>query len=202
MSEVKPPPRPPRATRASCAASQPTLLGDIETGDEGAFLSGIREQTRVLSTGAVAPRSNAHWHEPGISKSRSCSRCARRCRNTRVLYVSGESLGRSSSAWPSALSSPSCLPLRDRLIGSDHQRTRSHGARHSHRRLDPDSLKRDLTAAPGGTERRSRNAMSLVRVPLKQSNDHFHRRSREQGGHLAGPKILEHRWGCVLYFEG
>ena len=55
MSEFKP--AAPSAARGTTSfvrgTSRPTLLGDIETGDEARFLSGIGELDRVLGGGAV-----------------------------------------------------------------------------------------------------------------------------------------------------
>ena len=71
--------------------SRPTLLKDIDTGDESRFHSGIGELDRVLGGGAVHGSFVLVGGEPGIGKSTLLLQmCQEMCKNARVLYVSGE----------------------------------------------------------------------------------------------------------------
>ena len=72
-------------------ASRPTLLRDIESGDETRFYSGIGELDRVLGGGAVHGSFVLVGGEPGIGKSTLLLQmCQEMCKSARVLYVSGE----------------------------------------------------------------------------------------------------------------
>ena len=72
-------------------ASRPTLLRDIESGDETRFRSGIGELDRVLGGGAVHGSFVLVGGEPGIGKSTLLLQmCQEMCKSARVLYVSGE----------------------------------------------------------------------------------------------------------------
>ena len=71
--------------------SRPTLLKDIDTGDESRFHSGIGELDRVLGGGAVHGSFVLVGGEPGIGKSTLMLQiCGSLCRFANVLYVSGE----------------------------------------------------------------------------------------------------------------
>ena len=71
--------------------SRPTLLKDIDTGDESRFHSGIGELDRVLGGGAVHGSFVLVGGEPGIGKSTIFAAALRRGQQTKnVLYVTGE----------------------------------------------------------------------------------------------------------------
>ena len=71
--------------------SRPTLLKDIDSGDESRFHSGIGELDRVLGGGAVHGSFVLVGGEPGIGKSTLLLQmCQEMCKSARVLYVSGE----------------------------------------------------------------------------------------------------------------
>ena len=117
MSEFKP--AAPSAARGTTSfvrgTSRPTLLGDIETGDEARFLSGIGELDRVLGGGAVHGSFVLVGGEPGIGKSTLLLQmCQEMCRNARVLYVSGEESLRQIKLRAARLhiSPPSCISSR------------------------------------------------------------------------------------------
>ena len=93
MGEYKVQPEP--ATRGAASfprgTSRPTLLRDIEAGDETRFYSGIGELDRVLGGGAVHGSFVLVGGEPGIGKSTLLLQmCQEMCKSARVLYVSGE----------------------------------------------------------------------------------------------------------------
>ena len=96
--------------------SRPTLLKDIDTGDESRFRSGIGELDRVLGGGAVrgsfvlVERCSRASANP-----RCCCRCVRKCaRMPDVLYVSGEESAQAAQA--SCGSASACSPSPELYI--------------------------------------------------------------------------------------
>ena len=176
--------------------SRPTLLKDIDTGDESRFHSGIGELDRVLGGGAVHGSFVLVGGEPGIGKSTLLLQmCQEMCKNARVLYVSGEESLKQIKIRAARLhiSSPELYILAETEL------------------LEPDILivdsiqtvyKRDLTAAPGGTTQIKECAMSLMQYAKNRNVTIFIVGHVNKEGTLAGPKILEHMVDCVLYFEG
>ena len=207
MSEFKP--AAPSTARGTTSfvrgASRPTLLGDIETGDEARFLSGIGELDRVLGGGAVHGSFVLVGGEPGIGKSTLLLQmCQEMCRNARVLYVSGEESLRQIKLRAARLhiSSPELYILSETDMDQIINETEL---------MAPDILivdsiqtvyKRDLTAAPGGTTQIKECAMSLMQYAKNKNVTIFIVGHVNKEGTLAGPKILEHMVDVVLFFEG
>lgn len=185
--------------------SRPTLLKDIDTGDESRFHSGIGELDRVLGGGAVHGSFVLVGGEPGIGKSTLLLQmCQEMCKNARVLYVSGEESLKQIKIRAARLhiSSPELYILAETDMEQIINETEL---------LEPDILivdsiqtvyKRDLTAAPGGTTQIKECAMSLMQYAKNRNVTIFVVGHVNKEGTLAGPKILEHMVDCVLYFEG
>ena len=171
--------------------SRPTLLKDIDTGDESRFHSGIGELDRVLGGGAVHGSFVLVGGEPGIGKS------------TLLLHMCEESLKQIKiRAARLHISSPELYILAETDMEQIINETEL---------LEPDILivdsiqtvyKRDLTAAPGGTTQIKECAMSLMQYAKNRNVTIFIVGHVNKEGTLAGPKILEHMVDCVLYFEG
>ena len=175
--------------------SRPTLLKDIDTGDESRFHSGIGELDRVLGGGAVHGSFVLVGGEPGIGKSTLLLQmCQEMCKNARVLYVSGEESLKQIKIRAARLhiSSPELYILAEtdmeQIINEPEL-------------LEPDILivdsiqtvyKRDLTAAPGGTTQIKECAMSLMQYAKNRNVTIFIVGHVNKEGTLAGPKILEH----------
>ena len=185
--------------------SRPTLLKDIDTGDESRFHSGIGELDRVLGGGAVHGSFVLVGGEPGIGKSTLLLQmCQEMCKNARVLYVSGEESLKQIKIRAARLhiSSPELYILAETDMEQIINETEL---------LEPDILivdsiqtvyQRDLTAAPGGTTQIKECAMSLMQYAKNRNVTIFIVGHVNKEGTLAGPKILEHMVDCVLYFEG
>ena len=185
--------------------SRPTLLKDIDTGDESRFHSGIGELDRVLGGGAVHGSFVLVGGEPGIGKSTLLLQmCQEMCKNARVLYVSGEESLKQIKIRAARLhiSSPELYILAETDMEQIINETEL---------LEPDILivdsiqtvyKRDLTAAPGGTTQIKECAMSLMQYAKNRNVTIFIVGHVNKEGTLAGPKIPEHMVDCVLYFEG
>ena len=146
-------------------ASRPTLLRDIESGDETRFYSGIGELDRVLGGGAVHGSFVLVGGEPGIGKSTLLLQmCQEMCKSARVLYVSGEESLRQIKLRAARLkiSSPDLYILAE----TDMEQIISETELLAPDILIVDSIqtvyKRDLTAAPGGTTQIKECAMSLM----------------------------------------
>ena len=185
--------------------SRPTLLKDIDTGDESRFHSGIGELDRVLGGGAVHGSFVLGGGEPGIGKSTLLLQmCQEMCKNARVLYVSGEESLKQIKIRAARLhiSSPELYILAETDMEQIINETEL---------LEPDILivdsiqtvyKRDLPAAPGGTTQIKECAMSLMQYAKNRNVTIFIVGHVNKEGTLAGPKILEHMVDCVLYFQG
>ena len=207
MSEFKP--AAPSVSRGTTGfvrgTARPTLLKDIETGNEERFLSGIGELDRVLGGGAVHGSFVLVGGEPGIGKSTLLLQmCQEMCKNARVLYVSGEESLRQIKLRAARLhiSSPELYILSETDMDQIINETEL---------MAPDILivdsiqtvyKRDLSAAPGGTTQIKECAMSLMQYAKNKNVTIFIVGHVNKEGTLAGPKILEHMVDCVLYFEG
>ena len=180
--------------------SRPTLLKDIDTGDESRFHSGIGELDRVLGGGAVHGSFVLVGGEPGIGKSTLLLQmCQEMCKNARVLYVSGEESLKQIKIRAARLhiSSPELYILAETDMEQIINETEL---------LEPDILivdsiqtvyKRDLTAAPGGTTQIKECAMSLMQYAKNRNVTIFIVGHVNKEGTLAGPMV-----DCVLYFEG
>ena len=201
MSEYKV--KPESAARGTSdfqrGTSRPTLLREIELGDESRFHSGMGELDRVLGGGAVHGSFVLVGGEPGIGKSTLLL-----CKAARVLYVSGEESLRQIKLRAARLqiSSPDLYILAETDMEQILAETEL---------LAPDILivdsiqtvyKHDLTAAPGGATQIKECAMSLMQYAKNRNVTIFIVGHVNKEGTLAGPKILEHMVDCVLYFEG
>ena len=185
--------------------SRPTLLKDIDTGDESRFHSGIGELDRVLGGGAVHGSFVLVGGEPGIGKSTLLLQmCQEMCKNARVLYVSGEESLKQIKIRAARLhiSSPELYILAETDMEQIINETEL---------LEPDILivdsiqtvyKRDLTAAPGGTTQIKECAMSLMQYAKNRNVTIFIVGHVTKEGNVAGPRMLEHMVDTVLYFEG
>lgn len=185
--------------------ARPTLLADIESGEESRFHSGIGELDRVLGGGAVHGSFVLVGGEPGIGKSTLLLQmCQEMCKTAKVLYVSGEESLRQIKMRATRLhiSSPNLFVLAETDMGQIIQETDL---------LQPDILivdsiqtvyKRDLTAAPGGATQIKECGMTLMQYAKGKAVTIFIVGHVTKEGTLAGPKMLEHMVDCVLYFEG
>ena len=207
MSEFKP--AAPSAARGTTSfvrgASRPTLLGDIETGDEARFLSGIGELDRVLGGGAVHGSFVLVGGEPGIGKSTLLLQmCQEMCRNARVLYVSGEESLRQIKLRAARLhiSSPELYILSETDMDQIINETEL---------MAPDILivdsiqtlyHADNTSSPGSVSQVKECTMLLMQLAKSTGITVFVVGHVNKEGAIAGPKVLEHMVDCVLYFEG
>ena len=203
MSEFKP--AAPSVSRGTTGfvrgTARPTLLKDIETGNEERFLSGIGELDRVLGGGAVHGSFVLVGGEPGIGKSTLLLQmCQEMCKNARVLYVSGEESLRQIKLRAARLhiSSPELYILSETDMDQIINETEL---------MAPDILivdsiqtvyKRDLSAAPGGTTQIKECAMSLMQYAKNKNVTIFIVGHVNKEGTLAGPKILEHMVDCEV----
>ena len=99
LEHIEKPVAPGRAKSAPVGLSRtPKKLSQVDSGDEIRFFTGMGELDRVLGGGAVEGSLVLVGGAPGIGKSTLLLQiCANICRGRRVLYVSGEELGRRQS---------------------------------------------------------------------------------------------------------
>ena len=207
MSEFKP--AAPSAARGTTSfvrgASRPTLLGDIETGDEARFLSGIGELDRVLGGGAVHGSFVLVGGEPGIGKSTLLLQlCGRISEQETILYVSGEESQRQ-------------LKMRAQRLGVDHgsiyvlAETDLNIVLSTIDDLQPtvlivDSIQTmydaETASTPGSISQVRECTMRIMRSAKDSGYTAFVVGHINKEGSIAGPKVLEHMVDCVLYFEG
>ena len=123
--------------------SRPTLLKDIDTGDESRFHSGIGELDRVLGGGAVHGSFVLVGGEPGIGKStlllQMCQEMCKKCPRALCFGRGIAQADQNSCGTPAHFFTRAVHPCRDRH-GADHQRNRAARAGYSNRGLYPDGL--------------------------------------------------------------
>ena len=185
--------------------SRPRSMGEVETGQELRFQTGMSELDRVLGGGAVQGSLVLVGGAPGIGKSTLMLQiCQSLCQSSKVLYVSGEESERQ-------------IKLRaDRLgVESDElyllAETDLEDIMESVAELRPDVLIVDSiqtmyhgenTSAPGSVAQVKECTMALMQLAKGQGITVFVIGHVNKEGSIAGPKVLEHMVDCVLYFEG
>ena len=185
--------------------SRPTLLKDIDTGDESRFHSGIGELDRVLGGGAVHGSFVLVGGEPGIGKSTLLLQlCGRISERETILYVSGEESQRQ-------------LKMRAQRLGVDHgsiyvlAETDLNTVLSTIDDLQPtvlivDSIQTmydaETASTPGSISQVRECTMRIMRSAKDSGYTAFVVGHINKEGSIAGPKVLEHMVDCVLYFEG
>ncbi len=180
-------------------------VGQVDSGDEIRFSTGIGELDRVLGGGAVEGSLVLVGGAPGIGKSTLLLQiCNALCAGRKVLYVSGEESERQIKlraervgVMPDNLFILAENRLDDVLVSMDH--------------IQPDVLivdsiqtifSDDNDSSPGSVSQVKDCTMRLMQLSKSRGVTVFVVGHINKDGNIAGPKVLEHMVDCVLYFEG
>jgi len=195
-----------RAMVSSVGMSRkPQIISAVDSGDEVRFSTGMGELDRVLGGGAVVGSLVLVGGAPGIGKSTLLLQiCNSLCQGRRVLYVSGEESERQ-------------LKLRAERLGVNPEslyilsETRLSDVMEAVEELKPDILIADSVqtlyldtneSAPGSISQVKDCTMALMQLSKSSAVTVFVVGHINKDGNIAGPKVLEHRVDCVMYFEG
>lgn len=187
------------------AGASPVRLTELKISDELRFSTGLGELDRVLGGGAVAGSLVLVGGAPGIGKSTILLQvCGSLCRESRVLYVSGEESG-------------SQIKMRAQRLGVASSElymlaeTRLDAILSSVESVAPDILIIDsiqtlyndeLTSTPGSVGQVKECTLALMNLAKRENITVFIIGHVNKEGAIAGPRVLEHMVDCVLYFDG
>ena len=180
-------------------------IGDIKSGGEMRFSTGLKELDRVLGGGLVIGSLTLVGGDPGIGKSTLLLQiCQHLGQDKKVLYVSGEeSMGQ--------------IKLRAERLGvhSDNLflacETNVETILDTCNQNNPDVLIVDsvqtmmsdhVSSAPGTVSQIKESTAAFMHLAKEQGITVFIIGHVNKEGALAGPKVLEHMVDTVLYFEG
>lgn len=180
-------------------------ITEIDVKDEMRFDTGMGELNRVLGGGAVHGSIVLVGGEPGIGKSTILLQiCSNLCRQSKVLYISGEE-------------SPRQLKLRAKRLdvnpdnlyvyaGTDVDDILAVTDQTSPDIMIIDSVqtiyRSDIQSTPGSVSQVRECTMTFMELAKGKGITVFVVGHVNKDGYIAGPKILEHMVDCVLYFEG
>lgn len=186
--------------------SKPTVLSQLQSGNEIRFSSGVKELNRVLGGGIVPGEMILIGGDPGIGKSTLLLQMAIALSQNglKVLYSTGEE-------------SLQQVKMRaERLNGSNEDiillaETDVDILLNHVRQLKPqivivDSIQtmvsEELNSAPGTVSQVRECTGLMVRYSKTYDTAFFLVGHVTKDGSIAGPRVLEHMVDCVLYFEG
>lgn len=180
-------------------------ITEVSGSDELRFYTGMQELDRVLGGGAVKGSLVLIGGSPGIGKSTLLLQiCGYLCKNSSVLYVSGEESERQLKMRAERLnvSADTLFVLAETEINSVLSASDA---------IKPDILiidsiqtmsDADNSSAPGSITQVKNCTMQLMRLAKQENVTVFVIGHVNKDGAIAGPKVLEHMVDCVLYFEG
>jgi len=183
----------------------PVLIGELDSGREIRFSTGVDEFDRVLGGGAVRGSLVLVGGAPGIGKSTLLLQiCGNLGDREKILYVSGEESQRQIKmrAERMGVKGDKLYVLAETVLGDILETVET---------LEPDVLivdsiqtvyNPDLTSSPGSVGQVRDCAMTLMQLAKARGVTVFVVGHVNKDGAIAGPKVLEHMVDCVLYFEG
>ncbi len=180
-------------------------ITNIDVQDELRFDTGMDELNRVLGGGAVHGSLILVGGEPGIGKSTILLQiCTNLCRKSKVLYISGEESPRQLKLRAERLGvNPSELYI---YSGTDIDDIIATAEQSSPDIMIVDSVQTiynsALPSTPGSVTQVKECTMAFMELAKGKNITVFVVGHVNKDGFIAGPKVLEHMVGCVLYFEG
>ncbi|NLJ81227.1 MAG: DNA repair protein RadA [Firmicutes bacterium] len=186
--------------------SNPLPMSEIEDSAQARFSSGLKELDRVLGGGLVPGCLGLIGGDPGIGKSTLLLQVAGAVAKNRgtVLYVTGEE-------------SLSQLKLRAVRLGAVESNLIAISESNTNyiseiiEKEEPvlvivDSIQtmfvEELSSPPGSVGQVRESTGCFLRLAKRSGTAILLVGHVTKGGHLAGPKVLEHAVDFVLYFEG
>jgi DNA repair protein RadA/Sms len=186
--------------------SKPTVLNQLQSGNEIRFSSGIKEMNRVLGGGIVPGEMILIGGEPGIGKSTLLLQVAiSLSRNgLKVLYTTGEESLQQVKMRAERLNGSNEEIIL--LAETDVDILLSHVKQLKPQIVIVDSIQtmvsEELGSAPGTVSQVRECAGQMVRFGKTNDTSFFIVGHVTKDGSIAGPRVLEHMVDCVLYFEG
>jgi len=178
---------------------------DLTSSEEIRFATGMGELDRVLGGGAVRGSLVLVGGAPGIGKSTLMLQiCSQLCRQSKVLYVSGEESEHQLKLRAKRLKveSPQLYVISETCLSDVLESVQEE---------KPDVLivdsiqtlyNEELDSPAGSIGQVKDCTLSLMQLAKGQDITIFVIGHINKEGSIAGPKVLEHMVDCVLYFEG
>jgi DNA repair protein RadA/Sms len=183
---------------------KPTLINEVQNGDEYRIPIQDQELSRVLGGGIVPGSVVLIGGEPGIGKSTLLLQVALQFKGMKVLYISGEEsetqIKMRADRIPFA--NPDCFLFTE---------TSTQRIGKAFKELQPDlvvvdsiqTLQSDIIdSTPGSISQIKETAGDMIRFAKETGTPVFLIGHITKDGTLAGPKLLEHMVDTVLQFEG
>jgi DNA repair protein RadA/Sms len=196
---------PSRSDSRGARKTEPRRLTEVSSDGEGRFKTGLGELDRVLGGGAVKGSLVLIGGSPGIGKSTLLLQiCGRLCRDSRVLYVSGEESERQLKMRSERLKVNSdelfvfCETALSEVLTAVESIKPEILIVDSIQTLASD----DNQSPPGSVTQVKSCTMELMKLAKFSGITVFVIGHVNKDGAIAGPKVLEHMVDCVLYFEG
>ncbi len=186
-------------------ARMPKKIGEIKSGYETRYSTGLEELDRVLGGGIVQGSLILVGGDPGIGKSTLLLQiCEKAGEDKKILYVSGEE-------------SEGQIKIRAERLGvttgnlylvSETDVETVVECIHS---VKPDIViidsiqtmsRQDIASAPGSVPQVREATNMLMHIAKSMGIAMFIVGHVTKEGAIAGPRVLEHMVDCVLYFEG
>lgn len=183
----------------------PKKIGEIATGFDSRFSTGMRELDRVLGGGVVNGELILVGGDPGIGKSTLLLQiCKNAGKIKKILYVSGEE-------------SAAQIKIRAERLNVNTENLYLLSETDVETILEaitdtkPDIVIIDsiqtmhieaISSAAGSVPQVRETTNALMRLAKSMSISMFIVGHVTKDGALAGPRVLEHMVDCVLYFEG
>lgn len=186
--------------------SKPTVLNQLQSGNEIRFSSGIKELNRVLGGGIVPGEMILIGGDPGIGKSTLLLQMAIALSQNglKVLYTTGEESLQQVKMRAERLNGSNEEIIL--LAETDVNILLSHVKQLKPQIVIVDSIQTivsdELGSAPGTVSQVRECTGQMVRFGKTNDTAFFIVGHVTKDGSIAGPRVLEHMVDCVLYFEG
>jgi len=182
---------------------KPMLLDNIKSDEKDRQKTGLTELDRKLGGGMVGGSLILLGGEPGVGKSTLALQLALSLKGRKILYVSGEESEEQISLRAKRIkkSNPECYILSETEL--ENIITHSEGIRPGLIIVDSiQTIRTSMLESSAGSVSQVRDcAAQLLKYSKISGIPVFLIGHITKDGTLAGPKVLEHMFDVVLYFE-